>query len=138
MKTKEFIQEKSKHNQIKLTVLGDYHWCSMSPWFHINDSSWILPGKVDQLLLDELSGKDNFIQETRRNFMSYLIPREEPLFLQNFRVILCSWQIYLPRPFWRGAFGKPDFKNKWLFDISLKFSRIPQKFKKFKIALLLV
>lgn len=49
----------------------------------------------------------------------YLIPLLDPLDLQYFRVILCSWQTYRPRPFWRGARGNPDFKNKWELDMIL-------------------
>ena len=32
---------------------------------------------------------------------THLMPRLDAWLLQNFKVILCSWQTYLPTPFWR-------------------------------------
>lgn len=80
-----------------LTVLANQNGRAVATRLHIHHNAGILLGKVHQMVFDKVSGIDDIRKTLLIDTLcllfssAYRMPRLEPLFLQNFSVMRCSW-----------------------------------------------
>ena len=124
--------ETGRWNQLR--IRGD----CFSTWIHFEISSRLLLRQLIHVRSPFRNSADMTAVRCRRGFTytttpglarlkstsscsrNSRIPLLEPLVLQYFRVMRCSWQTYRPMPFCSGARGKPDLRNRCELDILLQ------------------